>query len=368
MQGFYSLLAALLLPSLSAMAQESVELEAVPAQLYAMPEERSFDGRVEAVNRSTVVAETRGRVEEIHVIVGDFVPAGTVILSMTSTEQRATLSQAEAGLAEARANLQAEQSEFRRIQELFEQDFVSQAELDRARAALESARARVNNAQAALENAREQVSYTQVRAPYGGVVSERLVETGEAVQPGTPLMSGYDPSRLRVEVDMPQEVAERVREIREARVVPAENGAALDSAIVPEELILYPVADPATSTIRARLELPEGVEGFYPGEFVKVRVKVGETQRLLVPLSSVVYRSEVTGVYVLENGRPALRQIRPGARFGDRLQVLAGLSPGEEVASDPVAAAMALTRRRAASGNAGDKPGANQESGVRLER
>lgn len=344
---YLPLLASLLL-SLPAVAQEPPELAGVPAQLQNMAEERSYDGRVEAVNQATAMAETRGRIETIHFNVGDFVPAGTVIITMTSTEQRAGLSQAEAALAEARANLQAQQAEFQRIQELRQKEFVSQAELDRARAALNSAQARVDSAQAALENAREQVSYTEVRAPYSGVVSERLVEPGEAVQPGTPLMSGYDPSALRVEVDMPQQVAEKVREIREARVVPAEDGMQLDRSIVPEQLILYPVADPATSTIRARLELPPGVGGFYPGEFVKVRVKVGESQRLLVPLDSVVYRSEVTAVYVLDDGQPELRQIRPGAVFGDRLQVLAGLKPGERVAADPVAAAIALTSRRAA--------------------
>jgi hypothetical protein len=91
---------------------------------------------------------------------------------------------------------------------------------------------------------------------------------------------------------------------------------------------------------------------FRPGQFVKVLFTVGETRRLLIPLSSVVYRAEVTGVYVLQEGKPVLRQIRPGAIFANQLEVLAGLSAGEIVATDPVAAAIELTSARSVKSEA----------------
>ncbi|KAF0169053.1 MAG: RND family efflux transporter MFP subunit, partial [Caulobacteraceae bacterium] len=308
---------------------------------------------IEAAREATVSAETSGRVEEIRADIGDAIAAGTVILTVTSTEQRAGLTRAEAALAEARATLLTETAELQRARDLFARKFISQADMDRATMRLDTAQARVDSADAALRAAREQLSYTEVRAPYAGIVSERLVEPGELVQPGTPLMSGYDPAALRVEVDLPQFVAERVRALQEARIVPlAAAGAAATAVIVPEKLLLYPQADSVTSTVRARLELPPSVADLYPGQFVTVQFTVGARQGLLVPQASVVRRSEVSAVYVVRDGIPALRQVRTGATVGERIEVLAGLAAGELIAADPIAAATALTRN---SGGASER-------------
>ncbi|WP_100644555.1 efflux RND transporter periplasmic adaptor subunit [Alteromonas facilis] len=305
------------------------ELQFVTAKLRTMPEQRSFDGRIEAIHQATVSAQTSGRIEDINVDIGDFVVAGTVILTIVNTEQRAGLTQAEANVAEAKSNLVAEMFEFQRIKNLFASDFVAKTEMDKANARLSVAKAKVSNAQAAIKTAKEELSHTAVKAPFDGIVRARLVEPGELVQPGTLLLSGYDPIALRVEVDLPQSIAKKVRKLDLASIVRnAEN--ILTNGITPSKLILYPSADPATNTVRARLELsqvlseqalskqdliaPDSYE-FRPGEFVKVLFTVGETQRLLIPLSSVVYRSEVTAIYILQQGKPVLRQIRPGAIY-----------------------------------------------------
>ena len=83
--------------------------------------------------------------------------------------------------------------------------------------------------------------------------------------------------------------------------------------------------------------------------FVKVGFVVGEVERLLVPAASLVERSEVTGVYVIDaRGRASLRQVRTGHRFGERIEILAGLAPGERVALDPLEAMRSLAPARAA--------------------
>lgn len=346
----------------------TAELASISAKLHTMPEMRSFDGRIQAINQATISAETRGRIEEINADIGDLVVTGTVILTITSTEQRAGLSQAEANFAEAKSNLAAEAFEFQRIKDLYAREFVAKTEMDKANARLSAAKAKADNAQAAIYTAKEELSYTSVRAPYTGVVSARFVEPGELVQPGTVLMSGYNPNALRVEVDLPQNIADKVRKLRVASVIPMATSTVV-APILPSKLILYPIANSATSTVRVRLELSQrsSTQSFsegqanhqssnelHPGEFVKVLFKVGETVRLLIPASSVVYRSEVTGVYVLVNGKPELRQIRPGAIFANQLEVLAGLVDGEVVAIDPIAAVIELTSARTL--NVGAKP------------
>ena len=326
----------------------NAELASTTASFHTMPEQRSFDGRIQAINQATISAETRGRIEEINADIGDLVVTGSVILTITSTEQRAGLSQAEANFAEAKSNLAAETFEFRRIKDLYAREFIAKTEMDKANARLNAVTAKVDSAQAEILTAKEQLSYTAVRAPYAGVVSARFVEPGELVQPGTVLMSGYNPNALRVEVDVPQNIAEKVRELRVASVV-SMTGNSITDAILPSKLTLYPMADSATSTVRVRIDLSQNPYEFHPGEFVKVLFTVGETMRLLIPLSSVVYRSEVTGVYVLKEGKPELRQIRAGAMFAEQIEVLAGLSAGESVATDPTAAAIELTSNRSAN-------------------
>jgi multidrug efflux pump subunit AcrA (membrane-fusion protein) len=84
--------------------------------------------------------------------------------------------------------------------------------------------------------------------------------------------------------------------------------------------------------------------------FIKIGFVIGETQRLLVPADAVVRRSEVTAAYVVDGTEVALRQLRLGRLYGDRIEVLAGLEPGETIALDPVAAGV-YVKERAAAGN-----------------
>jgi len=106
-----------------------------------------------------------------------------------------------------------------------------------------------------------------------------------------------------------------------------------------------------SNTFRARLELPENATDLYPGMFVKAGFVVGEAERLLVPATALVERSEVTAVYVLDpSGRSSLRQVRVGDHFGTAVEILAGLAPGERVATQPLAAMKLL---RPVSGTSG---------------
>lgn len=316
---------------------EATELKTSKAIYEKLPLERWFDGTVAAVNQATISAETHGRVQNIFFDVGDIVPAGAVVLTLVSNEQREALSQAEAAVAEEEANLGAATQDFNRINELFAKNAVSKSEKDRAQAAYNVFKAKVASAEAALKTAKEQLSYTEVRAPYGGIVSARHVNVGEAVHPGIALMSGFDLKLMRVHVDLPESVFQQVQKLKKVRLVYNKG-----LTVIPDKLILYPFADPKTGTVRARLELPEPPYPIYPGEFIKVAFTIGDIQRLLIPANSVVYRSEVSGVYVIENGHPHFRQIRVGNRFGDKIEVLAGLKENEIVADDPVAASIMI--------------------------
>jgi RND family efflux transporter MFP subunit len=297
------------------------------------PVERKLDGIIEAVNQGTVAAQTSGRVEVIFYDIDDFVPAGAVIIRLRATEQRVGLLQAEAALREATAREAEAQTNYKRMSDMYERRVVPKATLDEAAANRETAVARLAAARAALQSAKEGVAYTEVRAPYAGVVTKRLVQVGETVSPGTPLMSGLSLQYLRVTVDIPQSIVQQVRRIKKGAVYV--EGRRIEAT----KVMVFPEAAAPSSTFRARLDLPENATDLYPGMFVKVGFVTGEADRILVPAGSLVERSEVTAVYVVDAaGRPSLRQVRVGERIDDRVEVLSGLAPGERVALDPLAA------------------------------
>lgn len=308
-------------------------LEAIVVKTERTPLERRLDGTIEAVNQGTVAAQTSGRVAALLYDVNDFVPAGAVIARLRATEQRASMLQAEAALREATAREAEAQTRYQRISDMYERKVVAKAMLDEATANRDAAVARLAAARAGLESAEEGVAYTEIRAPYAGIVTKRNVQVGETVSPGTPIMSGLSLQFLRVAVDVPQSVVEQVRRIRKAAVYV--NGRRIEAS----KITVFPEAATPSNTFRARLELPENAADLYPGMFVKVGFVVGDADRLLVPARALVERSEVTAVYVVDaSGRTSLRQVRTGHRFEDKVEILAGLRDGERIAVDPVAA------------------------------
>lgn len=313
-------------------ADSLLPLQTVPVTLGTTAVERIFDGTVEAVHQATVSAQTAGRIQEVNFDVDDFVEAGSVLIRFTDVEQKTGLQRAQADLAGSRARAVEAAEEYTRAENLKERGLGSQRDLDRALAARGSAEAAVASAESAVTAARQQLEYTVVRAPYSGIVTRRHVEVGETVTSGQPLISGLSLEKLRVTADLPQQVAIQVR--REPRAVVLTES----ERIEPEKITIFPIADPKTNSFRVRLEMPDGQFGLFPGMFVKAVFEIGATERLLIPVTAVVQRSEVTAVYVSANGDVRLRQVRIGHPFDDQVEVLAGLEEGEQVAVDPVQA------------------------------
>lgn len=317
------------------------KLATAAVQSALVPRETAFDGTVEAVNQSTVSAQTSGRVVELPFDVGDYVEKGAVIARITPTEQRARTQAGEAAVAEARARLAEAQLAFDRTRDVYERKLIAKAQFDKAKADLDSARARLDAALAALAEARESLGHTVVQAPYPGIVVARLVQLGETVAPGRPLMAGVSLEHLRVVVEIPQQHIAPLRKHRRARVLLSDG-----SSVEATELRIPPNADPSTQTFRVLVGLAEGEHGVFPGTMVKVAFVSGVDRRLLIPASAIVQRGEITGAYVVApDGAVSLRYLRLATPAGDgRVPVLAGLIDGETVALDPIAAGIELKR------------------------
>jgi hypothetical protein len=171
------------------------------------------------------------------------------------------------------------------------------------------------------------------------------VVLGDMAMPGRALLTLYDPAVLRVSARLPQTAAARLpASLADAGVrvelpgLPPER-----SMLRPAKAQLLPTVDPATHTLELRLDLPPGLAGVAPGMFARAWLPAGTAAdaRLFVPQQAVVRRAELTAVYVLNEGRVLLRQVRLGRSAEGQVEVLAGVSAGERVALDPQAAARA---------------------------
>ena len=329
---------------LFAPVQAAEPLATAAVQLREVEQTYSIDGVVEATRQSTVSAQISGRVKAIYFDVGDRVSKGQVILRIDEREANQALAGSRAQLSQAEAALQNARLNYERSKQLFEQKFISQAALDKAKSDYEVAKAQAAASEAGAEQSALAQSYTSVLAPYPGVVAARLVELGEMVTVGKPLMTGFDPSQLRVIASVPQE---KLKDIGSHPVVTVEVPS-LERWIKAASVTVQPSADVRTHSTQVRVDLPANQANLYPGMFVRTHFVVGKEKKLLIPNSAVVHRSEVVAVYVVdEKDVPHLRQVRLGEmNEQNEIEVLAGLNIGERVARDAVKAGMAAAESK----------------------
>lgn len=329
-------------------------LAAAPAQTATSAVASAFDGVVEAVRQTAVAAQVAGAVVQLDAKVGDRVKAGQVLLRIDARAADQNVAASDAQVRAARAALEVASKDFERQKQLFQKHYISQAALERAESEFKSTQAQASSQLAQAGAARTQSGFYVVRAPFAGVVAEVPVSLGDMAMPGRPLVTLYDPAALRVTAAVPQSVASQMAAGQLPRVeLPGLPAAA--AWVNPLRVQMLPTVDAATHTVQLRADLPAdvaGLPGIVPGMFARLWMPVPQgtaaagarpaSSLLSVPLTSIVRRAEMTGLYVLDpNSKPVLRQVRLGRAEGDRVEILSGLMVGEQVVSDPQAAARA---------------------------
>lgn len=341
-------------------AQASSELETINVDEKIFPKYEVFDAVIEAVNHSTVSSRIAAEVVELNFDVNDVVPKGAVIMKFRDDEFQARVAQIQASLGadlankrEAIARHKEVALEAGRIKDLFKRKLVAQAALDKSNANLTAADARMQSIQALLKSrlarldeAKVQLSYTQILAPYSGVVTERFVELGEMVSPGQHVMTGISLQQLRAVVNVPQYLFDDIRSAELPLIL------VNDRQIQSEKMTVNPHADVKSHSFQIRIDFTENLEqvSVYPGMLTKVQFVVGDEKIRVIPQTAIVQRSEVSGVYIVRDDAIIFRQIRLGRLLenGQR-EVLAGLSVGEQVAVNPLQAVQLLRQNTSRS-------------------
>jgi RND family efflux transporter MFP subunit len=269
-----------------------------------------------------------GQIERVLVEPGQWVRAGQVLAVINRSVQGQEAAQQAAQIQVAQADLRLAQNELDRAQALVSRGFVSQADLDRKRAARDAAAARVRVAQATLGATRARIGRLDVRAPTGGLVLSRSVEAGQVVGAGSPAL-------FRIAANGEMELAARLPQTDLARlsvgvpvtVTPVGSSEQFQGVIWQ----VSPVIDPQTRQGVARISIPYN-QVLRPGGFAAAEIRAGSTTAPLLPESAVL--TDDAGTYVMivgPNNTVQRRAVRIASVTDRGVVVGQGLSGNERV-------------------------------------
>ena len=344
-------------------------IEAAVAKVAFGDLTRSFEagGVIRARTTAVIVSKVMAEVREVRVQPGDHVRAGQTLVTLDGRELDALAARARASVKAAGDGAQATRSDqaaaaaalklatawHDRVATLRAKNSATPQELDEAVARLREAQARVDGAaarvaesdaalaaaRAGLDAANVGASYTVLTAPFDGMVAEKRVEPGNMASPGMPLLTVEDTRAFRLEVRLDESRAPRIAVGEPADVAvdtaPAPDGRDANRWLSGTVAEVSRTFDPGGHTFLVKIDLPSQ-PGLRSGMFGRARFR-GETRRALtVPASSILQRGQLTAVFVVDkDGRARFRPVTTGETVDGRVEVLAGVDPGETIVAGP---------------------------------
>lgn len=289
---------------------QTISVRPVSAPVYAL-----VPGSVVSKRHAEIASRLTGYVLRVAIQAGDRVAAGQPLVSIDSSDVTGQLQQAQAVFDEADINYQRSTS-------LYAKGVATKVQLD-------DATRQYTTAKAALQMARSAVGYADVRAPFAGVVVEKLADPGDLATPGKPLLVLEDESALEVQSYVPDELYAALT-VGEDIPYATETGnyhGRLQSKVQ--------AADAQTHTHLIRIEVPTGT-GLMSGRYVRVSIPTGSAPVVRIPASALAERAGIRGVFVVDtDGKAHFRLVRAGERRDGHVEIQSGLAAGERVVLAP---------------------------------
>jgi len=320
----------------------AVVVETAFADMAAFQEMVELTGELRALAQVAVAPRVSGRLDQVLVDNGDFVQKGQLLATIDDLElqqQRrragAATQVAEANLKQDMANLENLRSQLRRHEQLYESRLVSLQVLEDLRSRVKVGEAQqdvadalINQTRAALRELEIQVEQTRMYAPMSGFVGERTLHPGAQVSPSSSILSLLDLSRLKTIVAAPEQHLRNLRVGLQARIIvdayPNESFKGTISR-------MSPFLDPATRAAEVEIIIPNRAALLKAGMFVRAAIVIRDIESLAVPRESVVTRSSRNAVFLIEEDRARLTEVKIGVSQQGKIQILEGLQPGQEV-------------------------------------
>ncbi len=272
-------------------------------------------GTVEAVDQAVIATKISGTIIDIPVVLGSTVSRGDLLVKINADEISARVLQAQAQLAQAERNLKREEK-------LLKQKASTQE-------TVRSMRDLLAVAEAGHREAASMLSYTTITAPFSGVITKKIANSGDLATPGTPLLRLENPAQLQVVAAIPESISLRIRlDDRLSIQIPADNST--HEGIVAE---ISPVISPRSRTAEIKINFSD-TPSLRTGMFARIGLPGTETTTLMIPQQAVVPFGQLEKVFVVQQKKAQLRLVRTGMRTRGMVEILSGLQAGEQVVTD----------------------------------
>ncbi|MCE9601836.1 MAG: efflux RND transporter periplasmic adaptor subunit [Gemmatimonadetes bacterium] len=293
-----------------------------------------LSGSLVAERTAQIRAEVPGSVVQVFHDPGARVAQGTSLAKIDDRAINDAYLSARSGLTAAQTAADIAKRELERAEKLVAAGAISDRDVENARRGTLAATTMADDARARLAGAQKQLDATNVLAPYAGVVSERFVNPGDVVAPGSPLFNIVDPATMRLEAAVPAEQLAQVRMGAPVRFsVTGYPGRTFSGTISS----INPSADPQTRQVRLFVRIPNSGNQLVAGLFAEGRVASNSRETLTVPEMAIDNRGLVPSVLRLKNGRTEKVEVTLGAKdeAQERVEITAGIAAGDTLLMGP---------------------------------
>ena len=320
------------------MAVPSVSV--VKPKQTASAQEIILPGNIQPFISSPIYARTDGYLKKWYFDIGAHVKAGQLLAVIQTPELDQQLAQARSTLATAQANLELAKITRDRYQGLLTKRAVAQQDVDNAVGTFNANKAVVDADMANVQRYQALVSFEKVYAPFDGVITARntdigdLINSGSSTAPRTNLFDIVQPGTLRVYVNVPEEYSRGI--------IPGQTATDIVLAEFPGEkfsgkLVRTSSAiNMTTRTLLAEIDVDNPKGTLLTGSYAEVHLKVpGQGSTFLIPVNTLIFRSQKLQVGVVRDGKVVLAEVTPGHDFGAEIEIVAGLKADDQVVLNP---------------------------------
>ncbi len=286
-------------------------------------------GIVEPWKLAKLSFQIAGKILEGPLDIGTVLSKGTVVASLDNSDYMVQMEAARHQMDLAAVDNERTRRDLDRCEQLFSEGAISQKNLDDIRDQYKAALANAGKAESAFKQAALMVEHSTLKAPFAGIIMDRLTEQGEMVAAGTPVVVLCQKDRVKIVITVPSDQINTWKEGSVAAVI--DQAGRLHQAVVHK---VSPGAEGYTGSFEVEIAVTNPDDQFSPGQVVTVERKVESEQGLWVPLKSVVsHGEELKYIFVVNTGSNSVskRFVKLGPLAGDKVKVLEGIKAGDRV-------------------------------------
>jgi len=309
--------------------QQTIQANVETVSLGSISLKSVVPGAVVPDQKAQISSRLMGYIKDLDLKVGQEVKTGELLFSIDSTDVNSQILKARSGYQQAEAALKDAKLDYDRFAKLYKQDSVSKQQFDKISLQYKVSKENLVAAKTGLNQAKAQLKYANVKAPFDGVVVEKMAVAGTLAAPGNPVITLENLQSLSVQTQVSEDLFAVLRSGDEAEIIIDGQ----EKPLVGTIYTLVSAANPKSRTHTVKLSFPV-ITNINSGTFARVGFKRGERQTMMVPKAAVLNRSGVEGVFVVENGKAYFHMVRLGESIGDRIEVQAGVNLGDTIVVD----------------------------------